>query len=120
MTDQPMTIQPMTIHWQDAAIFLLGTWLLSPFWLMPGTLGPKLAFSIILVAETVMLCSWLSMVHDRRMADCVLLACGLWLVAAPQVLGYWREAALADDHALVGTLVAVLALSGLATRRRRK
>jgi SPW repeat-containing protein len=106
-------VKGATAGWQEWASFGLGLWLAISPWIcgyadQHGATG-NAAFMGIALA----LGSHFQVSLDARSAEWLSMAAGLWLVAAPFVLGFATVSLPAVNCIAVGTLVMVLAVSAL-------
>ena len=104
-------------RWQDWANVVLGVWLiLSPAILgyaEAGTLAAPHSYAIGIAIAAFALAA---LYRFYRWEEGVNLALGLWLIAAPFVLGFSHIDAAAWNHVIVGVLVALDALMVLMRR----
>ena len=102
-----------TARWQDWASFVLGLWLAMSPWLLDysghETATANAAFTGLVLA----LGSHFEVSIDEASVEWLNLAVGLWLVAAPFVLGFESVPGVAANSIAVGAVVAWLAMSAL-------
>lgn len=101
-------------RWQDWVMLVLGVWLfLSPFILdYPDYLSTaavnSFVFGIVVAALALA-----ALMKPQMWEEWVTLVLGLWLIAAPFVLGFRDEPYATTNHILVGMLIALDAMSVL-------
>jgi hypothetical protein len=95
--------------WEDWAGIALGVLvLLTPA--VAGTVENGAAmFNAALIGIAIVALAAFEFVDLRRWEEFAELACGLWLVASPFILGYEAAGVLAYWHFSLGAIVAVLA-----------
>lgn len=108
------------VKWASGANIVLGLWLIIAPFLLGYTGIAAAMWNEIIVGVIVVVLAWLRVSNPGRMtwlswSNVVL---GLWLIAAPFVLGYSGTAAAMWNEVIVGLLIAGLGTwSALETRR---
>ena len=103
-----------TARWQEWASFTLGLWLaMSPWVCGYADAQPVATGNAAFMGVALALSSHFQATFDARSAEWVHLGAGIWLVAAPFVLGFGTEALPATNCIAVGTMVTMLAASAL-------
>jgi len=108
-------------RWQDVAMLILGLWLIaSPFVLQyPDMLGIAVLNSYVF-GFGVMLFAAIALFKPQMWEVWVNLVLGVWLMAAPVVLGFRTETDATANHLLIGLLIVIDALSVMVPRYTRK
>jgi len=103
-----------TRRWQDWVMLVLGIWFtFSPFVLgYPDPTGIAAINSHVFGAIVAVLAT-AALMRPRLWEEWVNLALGLWLIAAPFVLGFGADQVAAINHILLGMLVTADALWAL-------
>lgn len=102
-----------TARWQEWASFALGLWLAVSPWVVGYTDHEAATANAAFVGLALALASHFEATFDDVSAEWLNLGIGLWLVAAPFVLGFASATVATANSIAVGTLVAVLAGSAL-------
>ncbi|MGE5639387.1 MAG: SPW repeat protein [Clostridia bacterium] len=101
------------IHWQDWAAFGLGLWLAVSPWALGYTGEEAATGNAAIVGLVLALGSHFEASFEEGSAEWLNLAAGLWLVAAPFVLGFTDRMDAAANSVTVGAVVTALAGSAL-------
>jgi hypothetical protein len=107
-------VKSATARWQEWASFMLGLWLAVSPWACgyaegePAATGNAAFMGVALALASHFLVS----VEGQRAAG-VVFAAGVWLAAAPFVLGFAHVPLPAVNSIVVGTMVMALAASAL-------
>jgi hypothetical protein len=102
-----------TARWQEWASFVLGLWLAVSPWLVGYAEHEAATANAVFLGLALALGSHFEATLDENSADWLNMAAGLWLLAAPFVLGFSAVAVAAANSIAVGTLVMALAASAL-------
>lgn len=102
-----------TTRWQDWAGFALGLWLAISPWLVGYEQHETPTTNAVFIGLILALGSHFQASLDEAPVEWLNLAAGLWLVAAPFVLGFHADTVATATALSVGTFVAVLAASAL-------
>lgn len=103
-----------TARWQEWASFVLGLWLAMSPWIFGYSDDQHAATAnAAFLGIALALGSHFEASLDECSAEWLNLAAGLWLVAAPFVLGFSAAAVATANSIAVGTLVVALAGSAL-------
>lgn len=102
-----------TARWQEWASFALGLWLAVSPWIVGYAEHEAATANAAFVGLALALASHFEATFDRISAEWLNLGMGLWLVAAPFVLGFGAAAVATANSIAVGTLVTALAGSAL-------
>ena len=106
-------METATARWQEWASFALGLWLAMSPWICGYDEQHAATANAAFVGVALALASHFEASLDACSAEWLNLAAGVWLVAAPFVLGYGGLGMPAANAILVGTLVIALAASAL-------
>lgn len=100
----------LTTHnlWEDVVSIILGAVILIVPAITAGAGNSAMVMTSGAAGLLVIALAALAMVRPQRWQEWVELACGLWLVASPFVLGY--GGALRTLHVVIGIAVGVLAM----------
>ncbi len=99
-----------TQRWQDWTIVLLGAWLVvSPF-IGIGAISDAAAINSYLIGTAVVLFSFAAIAGPELWKEYTNMTLGLWLIAAPFVLGFASQPGPMGNQIIVGLLVASIAL----------
>lgn len=100
----------LTAHhsWEDVVSIILGAVILIVPAVMVGGENTAMVISSGVAGLLIICLAAMAMVRPRRWQEWVEMACGLWLIASPFVLGY--GGALLTLHVVIGIAVGVLAL----------
>jgi hypothetical protein len=100
-------------RWQEWASFALGLWLaVSPWFCAYEDQHPATA-NAVFVGIALALGSHFEAALDARSGEWLNLVAGMWLVAAPFLLGFGAIGMASANTVIVGTLVVTLAASAL-------
>jgi hypothetical protein len=103
--------------WQHWAIFALALWLAVSPWLMDYASQPAATANAAVTGLAMALAAHFEASCEMSI-ECLNLAAGLWLAAAPFVLGFDGEGVAAANSIAVGAAVAALAALALELDRR--
>lgn len=101
-----------TARWQDWTSFALGLWLAVSPWIVGYDFDHSATGNAAFVGVALALGAHFQIGLDELWTEWLNFAVGLWLLAAPFVLGFWTIAAMVNCIA-VGCLVCALAASAL-------
>jgi hypothetical protein len=102
-----------TVRWQEWAGFVLGLWLAVSPWLVGYADNAPATANAALVGLALALASHFEASFDEVSGEWLNLAAGLWLLAAPFVLGFVGPSAATANCLAVGACVSGLAASAL-------
>ena len=95
--------------WEDWVGMLMGVLIgLSP-WLTGQQHDQSVMWNAVLVGALVLGLAQLEYVSLRRWEEIGEIACGLWLIASPLILGYAVSGALQYWHFILGAIVVLIA-----------
>jgi len=100
-------------RWQEWVGFVLGLWLAVSPWLVGYADNAPATANAAFVGLTLALASHFEASFDEVAGEWLNLAAGLWLLAAPFVLGFMGPTAAAANCLAVGACVTGLAASAL-------
>ena len=100
-------------RWQEWASFSLGLWLAVSPWVVGYAEHEAATANAAFVGLALALASHFEATFDHVWAEWLNLATGLWLVAAPFVLGFSAAPVAAANSIAVGAFAAALAGSAL-------
>jgi ABC-type branched-subunit amino acid transport system permease subunit len=109
------SIQYLKTHrtWEDWIAMLIGVVIgLSP-WIAGGSYSPVVIWNALLIGVLVLGLAQLEYVTLQRWEEILGIACGLWLVASPSILGYADAGTLRFWHFGLGAVVAALSVMEL-------
>jgi SPW repeat-containing protein len=107
-------VQTATARWQEWASFVLGLWLAVSPWICGYADDQQAATAnAVFVGIALALGSHFEASLDECSAEWLNLLAGMWLVAAPFVLGFSSLGVPTANCVAVGTLVMTLAASAL-------
>jgi hypothetical protein len=107
-------VKTVTAKWQEWASFVLGLWLAMSPWIFGYADDQHAATAnAAFVGIALALGSHFQVSFDECTAEWLNLAAGVWLVAAPFVLGFAGVGVPSANCVAVGTLVIALAASAL-------
>ena len=106
-------MQTVTAKWQEWASFALGLWLAMSPWVCGYEETHAATANAAFLGIALALASHFEASLDAVSAEWLNLLAGLWLLAAPFVLGFSEAALPTVNCVAVGTLVVVLAGSAL-------
>jgi len=101
-----------TARWQDWTSFALGLWLAVSPWIVGYETDHAATGNAAFVGVALALGAHFQIGLDELWTEWVNFAVGLWLLAAPFVLGFWTPHAMVNCIA-VGCLTCALAASAL-------
>ena len=104
-------------RWQDWTSFALGLWLAVSPWALGYSHLESATANAAFMGLALALGSHFEVSFDEMSAEWFNLAAGLWLAAAPFVLGYGGEPMVALNSIAVGACVAALAVSALSLEK---
>ena len=108
-----MLMTTAAMRWQDWASFTLGLWLAMSPWLLDYSGDEAATANAAGVGLVLALGSHFEVAFDELSVEWLNLAVGVWLVAAPFVLGFTGRMDAAANSLTVGAVVAALACSVL-------
>lgn len=100
-------------RWQDWTSFVLGLWLAVSPWVLDYTAEDAATANAAFLGVAIAIGSHFEVSFDENSIEWFNMAAGLWLVAAPFVLGFGDSIAATANSIAVGTLVAALSSSML-------
>jgi hypothetical protein len=100
-------------RWQDWTSFALGLWLAISPWALDYTQVNAATANAAFLGLAIALGSHFDVSFDDDSAEWFNIAAGLWLVAAPFILGFSGQTVATANSIATGTLIAVLASSAL-------
>ncbi len=110
--------QPLSTHrsWEDIAIAALGLGVMAVTWehsrdVVPGGQVPAELINTAVIGVLLLILGLYEIAETSRVIEYCVLACGLWLIASPMVLGFMGQSNFAMWHYALGS--AVTALSAL-------
>jgi SPW repeat-containing protein len=106
-------VQTATARWQEWASFALGLWFALSPWVCGYDDQHAATANAAFLGIALALGSHFEASLDESSAEWLNLAAGIWLVAAPFVLGFSSAGVPTANCIAVGTLVTVLAASAL-------
>jgi hypothetical protein len=102
-----------TARWQDWASFALGLWLAMSPWILGYASHDAATANAAFVGLTLALGSHFEVSFDELSVEWFNMAVGLWLVAAPFIVGFGANTEASANCVVVGALVTALAASAL-------
>jgi len=97
-------------RWQDWTVLLLGTWLLlSPFFGIGG-FNDVAAINSYLTGTAVLIFAITALARPLMWEEYANLTLGVWLVAAPFILGFAAQTGPTLNQVLVGLVIGSIAL----------
>lgn len=102
-----------TTRWQEWASFALGLWLALSPWIVGYAEHEAATANAAFLGLALALGSHFEASLDENCAEWLNMAAGIWLVAAPFVLGFSVVPVATANSIAVGTLVMALAASAL-------
>jgi len=97
-------------RWQDWTLILLGSWLLlTPFFGIGG-FSDVAAINSYLTGAAVAAFAIAALARPMMWEEYVNLTLGVWLIAAPFVLGFANQTGPTLNHVIVGLLIGSIAL----------
>jgi hypothetical protein len=106
-----------TARWQEWASFALGLWLAVSPWIVGYAEHEAATANAAFVGLALALASHFEATFDHISSEWLNLGIGVWLVAAPFVLGFGAAPVAAANSIAVGTFVTALAGSALSLDR---
>ncbi len=103
----------VTARWQEWASFALGLWLAVSPWIVGYTDNEAATANAAFLGLALALGSHFEVSLEESSAQWLNMAAGMWLVAAPFVLGFSAAAVGTANSIAVGSFVMVLASSAL-------
>ena len=100
--------------WEDWLGIALGLVIIFAPWLTNENHESRVLTSATVTGIAVLMLAELDLVQFRRWPEIGLLACGLWIAAAPFVLGYGGQSRVL--HVGAGVVVAILGAMGMRER----
>src|SRR5262249_53429539 len=100
-------------RWQDWTSFALGLWLALSPWVVGYTEHESATCNAVFLGMALAVGCHFEAVFDEATFEWLNLGAGLWLVAAPFVLGFTGERVATANSVVVGGLVALLAASAM-------
>ncbi len=100
-------------RWQEWTSFALGLWLAVSPWIVGYSEHEAATANAAFIGLALALAAHFEATFDQISAEWLNLGIGLWLVAAPFVVGFAAASVAAANSIAVGTLAAVLAGSAL-------
>jgi hypothetical protein len=107
-----------TKRWQEWASFALGLWLAVSPWAVDYAEHPLATANAVFVGVALALGSHFQAALDECQGEWLNLAAGVWLIAAPFVLGFLAERVATATSVSVGSFVAILAGSALSVAKQ--
>lgn len=105
-------------RWQDWTSFALGLWLAVSPWIVGYAEHEAATANAAILGLALALGSHFEASCDEVAAEWLNLAAGMWLVAAPFVLGFARVYVASINSIVTGVLVAALAASAMSPNKR--
>lgn len=103
-------------RWQDWLNLLLGLWLFVAPFVGVGAMTGAAAWDGYIFGALIVLLSGAALRQPQAWEEWTNLVIGLWVIAAPFVLGFTAEAAATWNHIIVGVVVGADALWAALTR----
>lgn len=113
MADTRTTTVAEVRRWQDWASFALALWLAVSPWLAGYAEHDAATANAAVVGLALALACHFGFSCDELSSEWLSLGGGLWLVAAPFILGFEGHAVPAVNSIAVGSVIAVLSASAL-------
>ena len=107
-------------RWQDWYNLCLGAWLVAAPMLGVGPLTGPSAWNGYLAGSLVALLSFRALVKPEKWEEWINFAIGLWIIAAPFLLGFTNVPDALWNHLAVGALIVIDALWAARQRPARK
>jgi len=98
-------------NWQDWTIILLGAWLILAPLTGIGLVSDIAAINSYLTGTAVVIIAFAAISHTDIWKEYTNVALGLWLVAAPFVLGFTTLVAPMYNQVITGLLIAGIAVA---------
>jgi hypothetical protein len=102
--------EKLTARWKDAANAVLGLWLIASPWALQYATQQTAAWNAWIAGAVIAVAALAAVFAFQKWEEWVNAALGAWLVAAPFVLGFAAQTAVAWNQIVVGAVVAALAL----------
>lgn len=103
-------------RWQDRANLLLGIWLIAaPALALAPSAGSVAAWNGYIFGSAIVVFSAWALAQPQRWEEWINLVIGLWLIAAPFLLGFSTDAGAAWNHVVVGVIVGGDAMWAMST-----
>lgn len=106
-------LSTVAARWQDWASFTLGLWLAVSPWIVGYADNEAATANAAFLGLALALGSHFEVSLDDNSAQWLNMAAGIWLVAAPFVLGFSAATVATANSITVGSVVMVLASSAL-------
>jgi len=108
------TMRMLSTHrsWEDWTMMGFGALIVISPWLTPGdtsTFSQTIVLNAVIVGLVVCALAALEMLALERWEEAIGFICGIWMIAAPFVLGYAGSGMLRFWHFGLGALVAIFA-----------
>ncbi len=97
-------------HWEDWLSWALGIWLCISPWTLRFDLQPVPTRAAVVTGFLLILVEAVTLTAFRAWEEWINVVFGVWLIAAPWVLGFAGTTAATVDFVVVGALVLALAL----------
>lgn len=96
--------------WEDWLGMALGLVIIATPWIAQHAVDPFVTLSTVAIGLLLITTATMELFDRQRWEETVELFCGLWLAAAPFVLGYWGDGPLGVWHVVIGVVIACVAL----------
>jgi hypothetical protein len=100
-------------RWQDWASFALGMWLAVSPWVAGYSASESATGNAVFLGLALALGAHFEVALDEVSAEWLNIAAGIWMLAAPFVLGFSHLAIATANAIAVGTLIIALAASAM-------
>jgi hypothetical protein len=100
----------LTAQWKDAAIFVLGLWLIISPWALNFAVDRTPMWNASAVGLIIAVAALAALISFHRWEEWVEAALGLWLIVSPYLLGFAAQINATVNHVIVGIIVAALAV----------
>ena len=101
-------------HWQDPVNGLLGAWLLLSPWVVGYAAETTATYNAVVVGLLLLAAALGAILAPQAWEEWTEVVLGLWLIAAPRLLGFYTADLATAVSATTGVVVVVLALWTLA------
>lgn len=101
-------------HWQDPVNGLLGAWLLLSPWVVGYASETAATYNAVAVGLLLLAAALGAILAPQAWEEWTEVVLGLWLIAAPRLLGFYTADLATAVSATTGVVVVVLALWTLA------